>query len=634
ATADQPARLFVIATVAQGSHVYSITQPKGIGPITTQIRLDRSEAFTQLGPFRAFPPPEKKPEPGFNNAIVEIHHGQVVWHAPIAPKADPRKLEITGGVYGQICTETGCLAPKNFPFVAHQGRGVRLPPEQLGAPSEGGPLPQIPEHPPQLPVDPAYPSVTPAAPGTGSLHWKPFTTIKAFRDLDGEGYDEETARENAEKQVGGMSIWWAVVFGFIGGITLNIMPCVLPVIGLKILSFVEQAGHDRRQALLLNIWYSLGLLSVFLVLATPAAFFDVGWSRQFQFPVFNITLVAVVFAMALSFLGVWEIPIPGFVGSGKSVEMTQKEGFAGAFSKGVITTILATPCTGPLMGSALAWAVSQPPLQTYVGFASVGLGMASPYLLIGAFPKLIAFLPKPGAWMDTFKQIMGFVLLGTVVYIFSFLQWSYVVPTVGLLFALWAGCWWVGRTPVTVPPAVKLQAWLSAAVFVGLAWLFMFPGLAKIAPGRWYSLPGLQTVMAERFDTRVERKVAEQIEQQYLVPGDPESKVEQKFLNTVMIDFTADWCPNCKVLENTILNTDAVAEAARTNGVVALRADWTDRESPEVSRMLEMLASKQVPVLAIYPAGDPNSPIVMRDSYTVQMVVDAINRAGPSREKE
>ena len=187
-----------------------------------------------------------------------------------------------------------------------------------------------------------------------------------------------------------------MAMGFLGGLILNLMPCVLPVIGLKILSFLEQSGHSRRHALVLNVWYSLGLLAVFLVLATLAVTLGLGWGQLFSYNGFNITLVAVVFAMGLSFLGVWEIPIPGFVGRGKAVELAEKEGFAGAFVKGAITTILATPCTAPFLAPALTWAASQPPPETYAVFTAVGLGMASPYLVIGAFPGLLSFLPKPG----------------------------------------------------------------------------------------------------------------------------------------------------------------------------------------------------------------------------------------------
>ena len=187
---------------------------------------------------------------------------------------------------------------------------------------------------------------------------------------------------------------------------------------------------------------------VFMVLAAVAVNLHLNWGQQFQSSAFVIVMCGVVFVMALSFLGVWEIPIPGFVGSGKSAKLAAKEGAAGAFAKGVLTTVLATPCSGPYLGAVFSYALTQSPLVTYIVFASIGLGMASPYLLIGAFPALIRFLPKPGMWMETFKQFMGFVLLGTVVYLFSLLDKDLFVPVLALLVGLWAGCWWIGRHAV------------------------------------------------------------------------------------------------------------------------------------------------------------------------------------------
>ena len=252
----------------------------------------------------------------------------------------------------------------------------------------------------------------------------------------------------------------AIFAGFLGGLILNIMPCVLPVIGLKILSFVEQAGHNRRKAFMLNVWYSAGLLAVFFILASLAIGPQhLGWGELFGRPWFTITLSAVVFVFALSFMGVWEVPLPTFLGSGKTGELAAQEGAAGAFFKGVLTTFLATPCSAPIFAPALVWATAQPAWLTYTVFLSAGLGMASPYLLVGAFPELLRFLPKPGAWMETFKTFMGFVLMGTVVYLLAVMEAEYVVPTVGLLFGLSFLCWWVGRISPLADFMAKLRTW-------------------------------------------------------------------------------------------------------------------------------------------------------------------------------
>jgi thiol:disulfide interchange protein DsbD len=339
---------------------------------------------------------------------------------------------------------------------------------------------------------------------------------------------------------------------FAAGFILNFMPCVLPVIGLKIMAFVQQSGDSRARIFMLNVWYSLGMLSVFLVLASLAVFVGLSWGQQFSSVGFNITLSAVVFVFALSFLGVWEIPIPGFVGSGGVQSMAEKEGPSGAFLKGVLTTILATPCSGPMLTPALTWAVSQPPAITYVAFSCVGFGMAAPYLLIGAFPRLIAFLPKPGAWMDTFKQIMGFVLLGTVVFLLTFMPVPYVVPTLAFLVGLWAAFWWIGRTPLTETFQKKLRAWTAAALFGTLIGLIAFAGPFPI--GR-FQFDGLLNIMQSRFQRAVERELSTRDLQIPTVAADEDGSHElpwQPFSvdlltrltrerRTVFVDFTADW---------------------------------------------------------------------------------------------
>jgi thiol:disulfide interchange protein DsbD len=320
------------------------------------------------------------------------------------------------------------------------------------------------------------------------------------------------------------------------------MPCVLPVIGLKLMAFVQQSGDNRSRVLALNLSYTLGLFSVFMILATMVVGFDKAWGEQFSDAVFNIVLTSVVFVFALSFLGVWEIPIPGFVGSGKAGELSQKEGLVGAFFTGVLATVLATPCSGPLLVPALAWAVKQPALVAYGGFGCAALGMAAPYLVIGAFPRLIAFLPKPGAWMETFRQMMGFALFIAVVWLLTFIDIPYVVPTVAFLLGLWAACWWVGRTPPTSSLDKRMSAWLQAIAFAALIGFVSFG---------W-----LDQVMANRFQRAVDRELRyRKIDAGGLEAnrGDNDSELPWRSFSlelleqltaqrkTVLVDFTADW---------------------------------------------------------------------------------------------
>jgi suppressor for copper-sensitivity B len=595
----KPARLFIKATIEQGSHIYSTGQQPP--PLKTVIELAPSKAFRLLGQFRVHPAPKTIQEEAFPGVTSEIHEGTVVWHAPIelAAGVDPRTVKIDGKLRVQLCDAGSCQS-QSPSFTAGLGPGIDVP----------------------LTTPPA------AAAAPASSQFNP-----------------EALESHVAQQLAGISLWLLLLGGFLGGIVLNIMPCVLPVIGLKVLSFVEQSGHDRKTAFLLNVWYSLGLLSVFLVLAGLTIALKLTrdvtlqWGGQFQYPAFNVFMAALVFTMALAFLGVWEFPVPGFVGRGRALELAGREGPGGAFFMGVITTILATPCTGPFMATAVGLAVAQPPSTVLAVFTSVGLGMASPYLLIGAFPTLVRFLPKPGAWMETFKQVMGFVLLGTVVFVFTFLETSYIVPTIGLLFTLWLACWWIGRTPPTAESPVRARRWMEAAAIVGLGWLLLFPGFDTVLPeslSGWGR--GLQGVMQARLD---ERAPVARGEARTAHRGDDElpwqlfttQEALASLLNsgkTVLVDFTADWCSTCKTLEAAYLNTREVRDLVRRNGVVTLKADCTTQNS-EASAMLKLLNGGGVPVVAIFPAGRPNEPTVFRGGYTQAKILDALEKAGPSK---
>ncbi len=406
----------------------------------------------------------------------------------------------------------------------------------------------------------------------------------------------------------GWSLPVVILAGLLGGFILNFMPCVLPVIGLKVLSFAEQAGRSRAQILKLNVWYALGTLAVFMVLATLASGValglsnrDLNWGQQFTYNWFNIVMVGLVFTMALSFLGVWEIPIPGFVGTGKANDLAAREGVGGAFAKGVMATILATPCSGPALGPVFGYTLNQPPAVTYLLFTCIALGMSAPYLLIGAFPTLIRFLPKPGAWMDTFKQLMGFVLLGTVVYLFSLMDLNYLVPTFAMMVGLWAACWWIGRTSLTESLGRKLIAWSQASVFASLVTLAAFTWLVpheSEIPWQKYSRAELARLQAEG--------------------------------NTVLVEFTANWCPTCKANMAFAIETDEVRNALAKQNIVPLLADWS-RPSPEIEKALASLQSRSIPLLAIYPADRPGEPIILRDVITKNQLLKAIEEAGPSK---
>jgi thiol:disulfide interchange protein len=505
-------------------HVYAYApRDSGSGSKPTLLAIDLPPGWKALPPHASSEPQEDKPE--FLDEAVFYHEGEVTWtvEVEIPEDAKPGQYELTGGIAYQVCTKTRCDMP-----MAAEFRGI----VQVGQQREGGATSlafasssysEVAKS-----IEPAPDADLATAPPAGE-------ETEAGGGLDLSRLETTDATSDTPMAV-------VLMTAFAAGFILNFMPCVLPVIGLKIMAFVQQAGDRRDRVFMLNVSFCLGLLSVFMVLATLAVFLGLSWGQQFSSATFNIILASVVFVFALSFLGVWEIPIPGFVGGSAAHGLAEQEGYVGAFSKGILTTVLATPCSGPMLTPALTWAVSQPPIITYTGFACVGLGMASPYLLIGAFPQLISFLPKPGAWMDTFKHIMGFVLLGTVVFLLTFMPVPYVVPTFAFLVGLWAAFWWIGRTPLTESFQTKLRAWLGGAAFAGLIGLISYAWLLGI--------------MESRFQRAVERQLGLRNAPQAAVAAAPDEKSHElpwqpfsldalgqltRQRKTVFIDFTADW---------------------------------------------------------------------------------------------
>ncbi len=571
ATPGTTVKLLFTAEPAGNWHIYNVLDrdPRDLGYKPTLIVL------TKTGPL-------KSGRAKTNDPLIEVpadipggeaqryHAERVTWIVPITIPADAKMGDypIEGLVGYQTCSGATCDLPS----------GLRFEATLTVAPTAG----------------------KQAAPlAIGEALYKDAAKAADQRPLEVSAAAPPV--EGTDK-----SLLVMLALSLAGGFVLNFMPCVLPVIGLKILSFAEQAGRSRSHILALNIWYSLGLLSVFMVLATLSSAVNLGlndtnlhWGQQFSSTAFNVTMVAIVFVMALSFLGVWEIPIPGFVGSGRANEIAMHEGAVGAFAKGVITTVLATPCSGPLLGAVFGYTLKQPPGVTYAIFASIGLGMAAPYLLIGAFPSLIRVLPKPGAWMETFKHMMGFLMLGTIVFFFSFMNRDYLVPTFALMIGLWAACWWIGRVSIVEPLGRRLKAWaqgIAVATVVGLAAFTWLTPRESLIAWKGFSQAELTRLTDQG--------------------------------KTVLVDFTAEWCPNCKYNLRYVIETPEVRELLDTNKIVPLLADWTDG-SPEITETLESLQSASIPVLAIYAPQRP--PIVLRDVLTRQQVIDALNQAGAAQ---
>ena len=326
--ADGSAQLFITVTLPPNLYTYSITQPSG-GPIATTINVDAGSDYRLIGQFLPLTSPNVEVNVNaFPGLPLEEHAGTITWVAPIkfTPGMRPTLTQIHGSVRMQLCemNDKGCFPPRDFPFSA------ALSPESkelaAAAPQQSRSANN---------TSPRNKALKPrAAAGGGEIKWSRFTSASDLHDLVGGNFNLDAIQANVRGSEVPLSVWGAILAGFIGGLILNVMPCVLPVIGLKILSFVEQSRHNRAKAFALNVWYSAGLLTVFLVLASLAVGPQkLGWGQLFGETWFTITLTVVVFVMGLSFMGLWEVPLPAFLGSGKAGELASQEAPPGHSSR-------------------------------------------------------------------------------------------------------------------------------------------------------------------------------------------------------------------------------------------------------------------------------------------------------------
>jgi thiol:disulfide interchange protein/DsbC/DsbD-like thiol-disulfide interchange protein len=395
---------------------------------------------------------------------------------------------------------------------------------------------------------------------------------------------EQTVSSNEQEDI---SIWLAIIFAFAGGIILNLMPCVLPVLSIKILGFVQQSGEDKSKIFQHGVFFTVGVVISFLVLAgilliLRAGGEQLGWGFQLQSPLFLIILSILLLVFALSLFGVFEIGSSAGKIGGK---LEQKNGNFGAILSGVAATVLATPCTAPFMGSALGFAITQPTFITLGVFTSLGLGMAFPYLLLSIFPQWLKFIPKPGNWMNTLKQFMGFLLLATIVW----LAWVLSIQAgsdavigllAGLLIAGLAG-WIFGRWGSIINKKYsRLTATIISVLLITFS-VYLANSFVSDTPTKSYILEKTDSLLPwEKFSqNRLDELIAN---------GD-----------RVFIDFTAAWCLSCQVNEKIALNIPKVVNKFDELNVTPLKADWTSRDQ-EITKALSRFGRNSVPLYILY----------------------------------
>jgi thiol:disulfide interchange protein/DsbC/DsbD-like thiol-disulfide interchange protein len=405
-----------------------------------------------------------------------------------------------------------------------------------------------------------------------------------------------------------VGLWLALLLAFAGGLVLNLMPCVFPVLSLKALGAIESA-HDAAEMRRHGLWYSLGVLaSVLLVagllLALRAGGEAIGWGFQLQEPGFVAAIALLLFAMGLSFSGLYEFGA-GITGVGQ--QLTEGGGRRGAFFTGVLACVVASPCTAPFMGTALGAALVLPAHEALMVFAFLALGLAFPMLLLGYVPALARRLPRPGAWMQTFRELLAFPLYLTVLW----LAWVFGRQTGMLaLTALGAGfiaiafaLWLLRRAQGRERGALLLRALAVLALISALA-------LPLLAP-RESGTTGTAATDALHEPWTPARFAALRDE------GRP-----------VLVNMTADWCITCLANERVALSSAEFADALQARGVVYLKGDWT-RQDADITAYLESFGRSGVPLYVLYPA--QGEPIVLPQLLTPALVREALEALSPAR---
>lgn len=386
------------------------------------------------------------------------------------------------------------------------------------------------------------------------------------------------------------SLLSAILMGLLAGLILNIMPCVLPVVSLKLSALLNSSSITRKEDRIHafrehNVFFSLGILAFFLVLAIVLGATGQAWGALFQKQWLVLGVAAVVFILSLSLFGLFHLPVIDL-----KFGVESKNPRIQAFFTGNLTTLLATPCSGPFLGGVLSWALVQGPLIISVVFISIGIGMASPYLLMVLWPDLSRFLPKSGPWIEYVEKGIAFFLVGTACYLVSIALGSETLRILGPLWALALGVWaWMQCRTTTAKTKLIVRTLAILLLAVVIAWTTP----AKVNENPWE-------------------------------PFNPVELSQRIGKEKIFVDFTADWCPTCKVLEATVLTPENVLRWKKKYGIAFIKVDMTERD-PEAEALLQALGSMSIPTAALFAPGEnSSSPLVLRDLFTQSQLENAL----------
>jgi len=403
----------------------------------------------------------------------------------------------------------------------------------------------------------------------------------------------------------------------LGGMILNLMPCVLPILSLKILAVVSQGGQAAGIARKHSLSYAAGVLVSFWVIAALVVLGRLAtWGEQFQDARFIVIVTALMTVVALNLFGVFEFILPGKA-TGAAAELSAREGAGGAFFNGILAVVLGASCVAPVLAGAIGWAVSQTPVVIVLTFSSIGIGLALPYVLLTFFPTLQKFLPRPGAWMEKFKVAMGFPMLATAAWLFSLLPGHYGragVLWVGMFLVLIAAAAWIFGSFIQRGSSRHGLAYICMIACLGMGYGFALENKLDWRHPNYSETPGSKT------DPNAKEGIAWK-------PWSPEAVAEARAKSLpVFVDFTADWCLTCEANKSSSIEIDSVKAKLKAINAVALIGDFT-KKSPAIRDELKRFGRAGVPLVLVYPRDGKSEPEILPALLTPGIVLDALDRA-------
>ncbi len=554
--------LAVVLEIRKPYHIGSDTATKPFIP--TSIQFAEGPEFL-VSSTAIFPEP-KEITFGIDAAKkkIKVFSDRIAAYLPFAvgDSAPPGKKQIKIRITYQACDDHECLLPSEAVHVAEL-------------------------------------NVVEASTSAENIHPELFAQLKELQDrlqITFFGFDFRIAPSK---------LWLLLLIAGVGGFLLNLTPCVLPLVPIKIMGLARAAGN-RRRCLLLGLAMAIGVVAFWMVLAIAIASLS-GFNatnKLFQYPAFTVTVGLIIIVMAVGMSGVFTVRLPQWVYRANPSQGAP----VGSFLFGIMTAVLSTPCTAPFMGAAAAWSATQAPAITITTFAAIGIGMALPYLLLSAFPSLVKSVPRTGPGSELIKQVMGILMLAAGSYFLG-------TGTTGML---------------TTPPDPPSQVyWWVVAVFIAAAGVWLRWRIGQIASRKLlrgvFGVLGLILILiAFEVGTRFTRKSP--IHWVYFTPERLATARSQA--KVVVLEFTAAWCLNCQALEQAVLHNPRVVALLNSESVSPIKVDITGK-NPAGTRKLVETGRRAIPYLVIYsPDG---SEVFASDAYTVKQITDAIEKASPGR---